>query len=160
MALPLKWIPRFFRFLAPFRKGEQEAADQYLGKKAKIQTLDDLSQAADLDDLRDMDRNKVAVLHKKHGYDIMGTTGKGDRDHIACDDMTINAGGSRLLELLLGVIVGAAGLWFVGDKLKGGSAEADAKASAELSFYVKNADGTYTQVNIPALPGDAKTLNP
>lgn len=121
MALPLKWIPRAVRFLIPFRKGIQEAADQYIGKKSKAQTLDDLVMVRDHQELAEADRAGVAALRTKYGLGMTTAKGAGDRDTWACDDMTINASRGGMAEMLLGAVLGAAGLYFLGDKLNGPS---------------------------------------
>lgn len=161
MALQFKWIPRLLRWSDPFRKGAQESSDQYLGKSAKIQTFNDLTMAVDLRELAEADRDGVATLRAKHG---MGPIGKrhGDKDAWVCDDMTINASRSGLLEMLVGAALGAIGLWFLADKLKPAAmpapeqASASASASADLQFYQRRADGTVVPIDIPRLPPELR----
>lgn len=163
MALPLKWVPRLFRWLAPYRRGSQEAADQYLGKKSKVATLDDLVQVRDYQELAEADREGVAALRKKHGF-AMGTTGgkAGDRDTFACDDMTINASRSGVLEMLAGLAIGAAGCWFFADRLNPSPAPVDATATAEAEFrfWQRKADGTLVPVDIERLPPEMRKATP
>lgn len=163
MALRLKWIPRWIRWRDPFRKGAQEASDQYIGKKAKSTTLHDLLLVRDFQELGEADRAGAAALAKKHGFDTMGPSGKGDKDLWACDDMTINAGRSGLLELLVGLAIGALALWFLKDRLwpemPPQSAAATATADAELKFYVRRADGSVHQVDIERLPAHLRPAN-
>ena len=155
MALRLKWIPRWIRWKDPFRKGQQEAADQYLGKKAKVQTLEDLNMARDFQELQEADRRKVELLFEKHGMSL-ASKGKGDRDTWACDDMTINASRSGLLELLVGLALGAAGLWFIGEKLKP-DAPVSPPTQTEISvpdteYEVRFYDKDGNQITVPRVP--------
>lgn len=117
MALRLKWLPRAIRFLAPFRKGAQEASDQYLGKSAKIQTFNDMTMAADLDELAEEDRAGVAALRQKTMGIGGGKGDAGNKDRIVCDDMTINNSSGSLPAMLLMCALGAAAMWFLGNKL-------------------------------------------
>jgi hypothetical protein len=106
-----KWIARYLRWKSPFKKGAQEAADHYLGKAGKLQTFNDMTMAADLDELADADREAVAQFRdKKMGF-THGNAGS-NKDRIVCDDLTINAGGSGLLPMVLGAALALGAAYF------------------------------------------------
>lgn len=95
-------------------KARSEAADQHLGKRAKLTTLHDLTLAQDFKALAADDRNAVAQFRAKMG--IKPQQPCGDSDAIVADDMTINnSSRSNLLELILvAALSGGLGWWFSG----------------------------------------------
>lgn len=154
MALQIpKWVRRYLRWKDPFRKGTQEAADQYLGKAGKLQTFNDMIFAADLDELADDDREAVAQFREKK----MGITrgDGGNKDRIVCDDMTINSGGNGVLAMVLGALLALVAAWFFLGKAETPAAAADQVATTDLpdsEYEVRFYDKDGNQITVPRRP--------
>lgn len=175
----VKLVKQWLRWTSPFNKGQQEASDQYVGKTAKLDGLDRLIQTRDIQEVGDAERDAVQALRAKHGFATTGTglwgwlMGKqGDKDTIACDDMTINAGGGSGLATLLGLGAIAAAIWYGVGHLNKGEANATATAatpaapatatipdtSYDVLFYEAKPDGTLVPIQVDRLPQNMKVI--
>lgn len=162
--LSLKWIPRYLRWKDPFRKGAQEASDQYLGKAGKLQTFNEMTLSTDMRDLAEDDRQGVAALKAKHGFGekkrggFMGLFGGSEnRDAIVCDDMQIKSG-SNFAELLLAVLIGAVAVWWFTSR---DTSAAESPKNVEVnvpdsSYDVLFYDKEGNQITVPRLPVGAQ----
>lgn len=108
-------LARLLRWLSPYRKAQQEMADQRWAKQAKIDSLDQTISVRDIKELGDSDRDAVEAfrnskLKKMNPNFEPVSKSSGDRDTWVCDDMTINTGRSSLPEVL--AVLGAALLAF------------------------------------------------
>jgi hypothetical protein len=111
----VKVASRLMRWRNPFQKGAQEASDQYVGKKAKLTTFEDLTYATDLDELAEADRESVAQFRAKKMGITGSSAGSANKDRWVCDDMTINSGNS-LPAVLLALVAGGAAVLFLAKK--------------------------------------------
>lgn len=147
-----KVAARLMRWKNPFQKGAQEASDQYVGKKSKLTTFEDMTYATDLKELAEADRASVAQFRaKKMG--IKPASGGENKDSWVCDDMTINAG-SSMPSVLLALIAGGAAVWCFSNKVTPAPQPAPPAAASpvdseyEVLFYDK--DGN--QIQVPRMP--------
>jgi hypothetical protein len=142
--------------LDPLRSAKREAAEQTLGKQAKVQTALEANFAKHFQTIA---RDEEAAVRQYRNQTVFGAAkqppqgARGDSDLVLCDDMNINvqapsSGLGNIGTALGAAALGAAGMWYAGSKPTAPVATPTPQAPAVVDT------DTNTQVTIKPLPGE------